>query len=268
MLALAKRHLQFAATAPRHFSVPGEPWQLWVKGNKVTNDITTHVYTLVHDEEGAAYWETKKEVKTGATLLIDWMAIGAAMQGTIRAKWVFISKHVSGMCGIGKFMKRWKKWQEDKCPRCGAPEYSAHIWACKGEGTSDIWNRAIEALEQWLRISDTEPTVAHLIVTHLQRWRSGESTANEAPGIFQEVVNNQAYIGWHKLIEGWQSKEWCDIQQRYYQLIRSHKTGKRWVSALIHNEKQRSITNMGNLPPGWWVVLELLLSNGGRSRWH
>jgi hypothetical protein len=251
MLALAKRHLQFAAIAPRHFSVPGEPWQLWVKGNKVTNDITTHVYTLVHDEEGAAYWETKKEVKTGATLLIDWMAIGAAMQGTIRAKWVFISKHVSGMCGIGKFMKRWKKWQEDKCPRCGAPEYSAHIWACKGEGTSDIWNRAIEALEQWLRISDTEPTVAHLIVTHLQRWRSGESTANEAPGIFQEVVNNQAYIGWHKLIEGWQSKEWCDIQQRYYQLIRSHKTGKRWVSALIHNEKQRSITNMGNLPPGW-----------------
>jgi hypothetical protein len=35
MDALAKQHLQFAVNAPRHFSVLGEPWQFWVKGQKV-----------------------------------------------------------------------------------------------------------------------------------------------------------------------------------------------------------------------------------------
>ena len=44
---------------------------------------------------------------------------------------------------------------------------------------------------------------------------------------------NQEHIGWNKVLEGWLAKDWREIQQRYYQLIRSRKTGKRWVTALI-----------------------------------
>jgi hypothetical protein len=129
MDSLEKQYLQFAITAPRHYSVDGEPWQLWVKDYKLTRNIASNIYALVHDEEGASYWETKREVREGATSFIDWKAIGIAMRSAPRSRRVFISKYVSGMCGVGKFMKRWQQWKEDQCPRCGEPEVVAHVWA-------------------------------------------------------------------------------------------------------------------------------------------
>jgi hypothetical protein len=94
MDSLAKQHLQFATTAPRHYSVGGEPWQLWVKDYKLMMNIASNIYALMHDEEGASYWETKKEVREGAISLIDWKANGIAMRGAPRSRRVFVSKPV------------------------------------------------------------------------------------------------------------------------------------------------------------------------------
>jgi len=116
MDAMAKQHMQVAISAPRHYSIEGEPWQLWVRDYKLTHSITPNIYALMHDEEGASYWESKREVKEGATSLIDWENIGTAMKGVTRSCRVFISKHTSGMCGVGKFMKRWRQWNIDQYP--------------------------------------------------------------------------------------------------------------------------------------------------------
>jgi hypothetical protein len=51
MDSLEKQYLQFAITAPRHYSVDGEPWQLWVKDYKLTRNIASNIYALVHDEK-------------------------------------------------------------------------------------------------------------------------------------------------------------------------------------------------------------------------
>jgi len=55
----AKGHLKFAMQSPRHFDIDGEPWQLWVKGTKLTRDISSMVYSAVHDKEGETYWSKK-----------------------------------------------------------------------------------------------------------------------------------------------------------------------------------------------------------------
>jgi hypothetical protein len=60
-----------------------------------------------------------------------------------RGRRVFLSKHVSGMCGVGKFMLRWKEWDHDKCPRCGLPEDSKHVWKCANPQVVDLWDKAI-----------------------------------------------------------------------------------------------------------------------------
>jgi hypothetical protein len=63
-----------------------------------------------------------------------------------RPRRVFVAKHVSGMCGVGRFMKRWKEWPSDACPRCGDTEDSSHVWTCKGPGTTELWDKAITDL--------------------------------------------------------------------------------------------------------------------------
>jgi hypothetical protein len=130
-------------------------------------------------------------------------------------------------------MKCWGLWMEDKCPRCGEPEDTAHVWICQGKGTIDIWDKAVEALELWLRTVNMDPKVTHLIIQYLNGWRCRINPAYEAPPGFQDVVRNQNQIGWQRFIEGWLTKDWAAIQQQYYELIRPHRTGRRWAMALI-----------------------------------
>jgi hypothetical protein len=210
---LAKNHLLYATTAPRHYSVKGEPWQLWAAGRKLTSQLPKSIYSLVHDQEANLYWSAKKDVNKESLPLIDREAIGTAMQEIPRKQRVFITKHTAGMCGVGKFMKRWGEWKEDKCPRCGEPEDAAHVWICKGEGASDIWEKAVEELQLWLRNANTDPTVTHVVIQYLTGWRLGINPVYESPACFQDAIRNQDQIGWHRLIEGWIAKDWAEIQQ-------------------------------------------------------
>lgn len=38
-----------------------------------------------------------------------------------------MSKHLSVMCSVGKFMKHWKVRDSDAFPRCGCPEDAQHV---------------------------------------------------------------------------------------------------------------------------------------------
>jgi hypothetical protein len=40
-------------------------------------------------------------------------------------------------------------------------------------------------------------------------------------------------MGWNRMLEGWVSKHWAIVQQRYYNIIRSKHTGCRWVISFI-----------------------------------
>jgi hypothetical protein len=114
-----KQHLTVATTSSRHYSIEGEPWQLWVKGKKLTQGIQPAIYDAVQAEDSANYWSTKTDIDPAGLSLVDWKAIGRSMKQISRARRVFITKHTSGMCGVGKFMQRWKEWNTDACPRCG-----------------------------------------------------------------------------------------------------------------------------------------------------
>jgi len=105
----AKGHLGRARQSPRHFNIEGEPWQLWVKGAKVTADITSAIYSAVHDRESEEYWSSKHHILLDSLKEVDWQLIGTTMKSLPRARRTFLTKHVSGMCGVGKFMKRWKE---------------------------------------------------------------------------------------------------------------------------------------------------------------
>jgi len=221
----AKSYLPIAQSQPRHFDIAGEPWQVWVKGTKLMKRIQSNIYSAVQGVDSKQYWRTKKDIDPSGVQLVDWAAIGRAMRTIPRNRRVFVMKHVSGMCGVGKFMKRWKEWPTDSCPRCSEPEDSFHVWCCKGSGTEELWLKAIAELESLLSKLDTDPTLKFLIVTYLKGWWTGDGIHYEAPRKCQEIVQAQQMVGWRRFFEGWLVQAWSAQQQQYYDILKSPRMG-------------------------------------------
>jgi len=251
----AKEHFQVAQKSERHFTIEGEPWQLWVDGSKVTVGIIPKIYSTTHAASSEAYWERKFNMTPEVIKQIDWQLIGESMRSIPRARQIFIMKHTSGMCGVGKFMKRWREWDQDSCPRCGMPEDAPHVWRCKGGGTAELWNKAVEDLTNTLRQLETDPTLQHIITFYLHSWWSGETTSYEAPTAFYELLQEQQQIGWDRFFEGWWSEKWASIQQQYYNLGKSTRTGRRWATAIV--------TKLWNIAWDLWEHRNGILHEGG-----
>jgi hypothetical protein len=228
----AKRFMPTATLLPRQLSIWMEPWSLWISGQKLTGRISSILYSLVHDERAKAYWATKTDLDNLALEATDWSCIGTAMQEIPRTQIVFLSKHVAGMCGVGKFMLCWKEWDHDNCPWCGSPEDSTHVWRCSGQNTNEVWGRSLSALRSWMAYAHTDPELASLILTSLNNWRY-TVPAGAPPLRLADLVQYQHTIGWGKFLEGWLSNEWQAIQQRYYDSLCMRRTGRWWTMALI-----------------------------------
>jgi len=167
MDTLAKQHLTSPQAASRHVSIQGEPWQVWVGDRKLMSRIQARIYSFVHDEDGYQYWKTKNDSSAPAVDLVDWKSIGHAMRGVKRGRRVFVTKHVAGLCGIGKFMKKWGHWNVDQCPYCGETDDARHVWLCKAPRARDVWAKSIDSIDLKLRQLHTEPTLHHTILHYL-----------------------------------------------------------------------------------------------------
>jgi hypothetical protein len=85
-----------------------------------------------------ACWENKGKTQNNNVDFIPWCTIGKALQGMPKAKKWFITKQTVGMCGVGKWMRRWRQWHNHDCPRCGQPEDAAHGLLCKGANSEQV----------------------------------------------------------------------------------------------------------------------------------
>jgi hypothetical protein len=155
------------------------------------------------------------------------------MQETKRSRRVFLSKHTCGMCGVGKFLKRWKQRQDDACPRCGEMEDAAHVWRCHGSGADDLWETSLIELTSWFNIMQTDPDIQHCITSYLRSWKYDSAPDSTTTFLLQKCLESQNIIGWGRFFEGWISQDWTKAQQAYYLTIKSLRNGKRWTISLI-----------------------------------
>ncbi len=131
---------------------------------------------------------------------INWELIEAAMTESKRSRRVFISKQTSMMCGVGKFMKRWKMRQDDNCPRCGIQEDSINVWTCHGEGADDICDRAITNLDSWFNLNQTDPDIQHLIISYLKSWRANDKETTHSTFLLEEIIQGQLKVRWRRFL--------------------------------------------------------------------
>jgi hypothetical protein len=175
----------------------------------------------------------KRHLTTETFDSINWQSMKKAYKESTLSRRTFITKHTSGMCGVGKFMHLWKDKDNPNCPRCGDFEDADHVWVCQGEGVLETWENSLERLKNWLQDSMTDPDLQEVIISYLNGWRDGSTDSLVPPKGMEQLIDQQNAIGWNSFLLGWTGADWEESQQAYYNLIRSSKSGKRWVISLI-----------------------------------
>jgi hypothetical protein len=202
MDTMAKSFLQRAKVTKRYFTTIHEPWALWIEGCKVGQEIDSSIYDIVHAPDARSYWANKIQVNEEVIMEVNWPAIqDAAATSTLEGR-TFITKHASGMCGVGKFMVRWKQRESTACPRCGEFEDSAHVWWCHGGDTDQVWLRSLARVKDWMTQQDTDPDLADLLLSLLQSWRDDTPLNVQIPYSLQLLVDRQLELGGQAILEG------------------------------------------------------------------
>ena len=221
------------APAPYIF---GEPWPFWVAGRKVTKEVSSTIAEHIDGSKICEYWESKSRFQQGTHNNIHWEAVGKEMENVGRTRRQWVVKHSSGFCATGKMMQRWKKQQTAKCPRCEEQvEDEIHVWLCKGDGVDEMWENSIRKLHLWMLKAKTLPNLAAVICDRLSAWQNNSSPIIQVSFFLglRDTVKAQEIVGWRAFLEGCPVVGWSEVQQRYYEWIKSKKSGERWLSALI-----------------------------------
>ena len=79
-----------------------------MNGEKVIKHIDQTLYEIVHAPIAKTYWTSKGNVSVEAFHQVHWDNIDHAMEESSCAQRMLITKHTTGMTGLGKFLKRWK----------------------------------------------------------------------------------------------------------------------------------------------------------------
>jgi hypothetical protein len=230
---LVKQHLRYAKARPQHYVILGKPWSVYFNNKKLL-ELTKGMYKCVHSPEALDYWQKSKQIPPEAFDYIHWEAIGQAMTGLERLRQHYIAKHNMDMCGVVKWMKRWKERDTDACPRCGMSEDATHVLSCQGGNANEYWEQSIRALSSWMHSVLTDPDINKAIITGLNNWRFKTMHPFPITPCLKVCLDQQQDIGWEGLLEGWIPFEWEEAQQKYYSAISSQRSGKRWIVGLLH----------------------------------
>jgi hypothetical protein len=88
-------------------------------------------------------------------------------------------------------------------------------------------------LQHALNKINTDPDLVTAIMLYLNSWRNNSSLRNITKDTLINLLQLQETIGAQQFFEGWIHTEWEIMQDRYYQIIDSRRSSKRWTIALI-----------------------------------
>jgi hypothetical protein len=159
-----RRQGQHATTmrAPSQHVSTYEGWSLWRGSEKNTFYDNDGIYAALCEHRVTDYWLRRERLSIEATRLIDWEVLAKAKaceeESPGRLRWV--TKHVTGLCGVGKFLEQWKSQTHSRCPRCDAEhEDHRHVYQCPARSTKREWHGAMDDLRQWCNLQDTSPDI-------------------------------------------------------------------------------------------------------------
>jgi hypothetical protein len=230
---MAKAFLPTAIKSPRHYLVNTHAWSIRIGSIPIIQNMDDILYNLVHTPTAKAYWIKRSRLTETSFSSVNWPSLGKALSKMPLSKRLFVSKHTSGMCGVGKFQKIWKTRETNSCPHCGEYEDSVHVWKCASSAVFDIWTHSLLKLQNSLRRLDTDPNLIEVIIKYLNAWRSDDTLHALNTHQYLELVVAQETIGARQFFEGWLHWNWEATQAQYYKEIHSRRSPQRWTTAVI-----------------------------------
>jgi hypothetical protein len=141
-------------------------WSIWIGGKKICKEFSSTIYEISHAAEVRGYWLSKERITQEGYNVTNWDAL-KIMEESPCSRRIFMTKHSVGMCGVGKFMHRWKEWDSPNCPRCRQFEDAAHVWTCTGSEANSTWKESLDNLSDWLTSAQTDPDIHDAIISYL-----------------------------------------------------------------------------------------------------
>jgi hypothetical protein len=115
------------------------------------------------------HWHKHDQMTPDQFRLINWEACEQAMPCLKISRRHWVAKHTEGMCGVNKWLFKWKDRDTDECPRCSLPEDARHVCQCLAGNTHPIRAAGMVQLDNWMQSSLTSPDIRLVINTRLQQ---------------------------------------------------------------------------------------------------
>ena len=149
----------------------------------------------------------------------------------------WITKQVSGCCGVNSHMSTLYTDVENVCPSCGTHnEDTSHIVVCPDAGRTQLYVDTIDELERWLVSVETDPTLTELIIDFLRargRKTMLDVSCDFLPDEYHLLVKHHDRLGFKNFVEGRMCSIFVQLQHDHLQSIETYKTAETWASGLI-----------------------------------
>ena len=127
----AKAYLRELAYSNLTMAVPStihqEGWTCWIDGIKTTMDHLEPVCMAVSSKVIKKHLDYKSCLNKEAFDRVDWDTVRCTMKNFPPLFQMWVTKHVSSHCGVGRQMKLHGKWDSNKCPCCEEVEWAPHV---------------------------------------------------------------------------------------------------------------------------------------------
>jgi hypothetical protein len=118
---------------------------------------------------------------------------------------------------------------EKICPGCGQFEDAQHVWKCPAQSANETGKEAFDSLRTWCTSVQTDLEVAESVLLYFDSWRNDYNPNISFSIHIKYLILQQSQIGWRQFLEGFVYYRWEDAQAKYYQSIRSLRTGRHWL---------------------------------------
>ena len=143
---------------------------LQVKSTKIAGDIGVKLRNDISRLEIRKYLNMKTTLGYQEFDTVDWDATQFKMNNNPQHHKIWITKHLSGFCGINKYLQQCDKIKAATCTSCKEPntiEYTRNMIYFIDPAREELWSNAVNDLDKWLCKQQTEPNLLMATILHL-----------------------------------------------------------------------------------------------------
>ena len=231
----AQSHLDWAFEHDRFVKHPRflmEGWTVDLGGIKMVDKLSTHVKEWIGHHKLRQYLFDKGYSWTVIPKL-TFAPLALYLSQQTQSFQLWYVKHCTNFCGIGKEMKRMKRWKDDLCPCCQkfSEESTSHLFICPEATITAKRQQLYSDILEWLEKVDTCPVLLEIIT---EFWHGHAVQFDvDTPYVYRQMYQTMLNIGVRSMWNGMLPEAMVEIQDIHLKLIGSNRTGQKWARDLV-----------------------------------